>query len=382
MPTESLQLPVPTAAAAAQSAALVRRISAEIERCGGWIRFDRYMQMALYEPVLGYYSAASEKLGARGDFTTAPSSDLLSQAIAAWGERLFAALDTPVILELGAGSGALAEHLLEALAARGRTHVRYLILEPSASLRADQQERLEKFTGQVTWLERLPSAPIEGLILANEVADALPCVRFVKSASGVLPLGVAATYGRFRWQIGRPDPELTSAVAALEARLGEPLPHGYRTEICLVLGAWLGTLADLLARGALLLIDYGLPRRELYHDERSDGTLICHYRHRAHGDPFALPGLQDISAWVDFSACADAARAAGLVVEGYTTQAHFLLGAGAQVASTPDARGIAARNAAKMLLLPGAMGERFKALLLTRGLDSCPLPGRDLRSRL
>jgi SAM-dependent MidA family methyltransferase len=383
MRLESRQLPAPSPAQFDRSEALAARIRDEIERLGGWMRFDRYMQMALHEPGLGYYSAAGVKLGADGDFTTAAElGTLLPRAIAAWCNTFLGELDAPVILELGAGTGALAAHLLDALAARGRDGVRYLILEPSASLRAQQEERLQAFAGRVAWLDRLPEMPIEGLILANEVADALPIVRFTKSSAGPLPLGVAAEGQGFRWQTGREDLELERAVGNLEERLPAALPEGYRTEICLMLEAWVRALANCLRCGALLLIDYGLPRRELYHVERSDGTLICHYRHRAHRDPFVWPGLQDLSAWVDFSACADAGRSAGLTVTGFTTQAQFLLETAAAGTAEQSRDGIAERNAVKTLLLPGEMGERFKVLLMTRALARCALPGRDFRGRL
>jgi SAM-dependent MidA family methyltransferase len=381
--SESSQLPLPSPAERQRSTALIARISAEIERRGGFLPFDEFMRMALYEPGLGYYSAASAKFGPHGDFTTAAElGDLLPRAIVAWSEGLFTHLERPAILELGAGSGRLARHLLEAWARRGREDVAYSIIEPSASLRVRQQDCLGTFGSRVRWLERLPEAPLEGLILANEVADALPVARFVRTQTSVLPLGVTTAAEGFRWQIGAEDAALTSAVAALETELGTRLPSGYRSEICPTCGAWIASLGAALARGALLLIDYGLPRRELYHTERSDGTLICHYRHRAHFDPFALVGLQDISAWVDFSACAAAAEAAGLVVGGFTTQAHFLLEALAQsLPAMLDRGSIAARQAAKTLLLPGEMGERFKLMLLTRGI-ALSLPGRDLRSRL
>jgi SAM-dependent MidA family methyltransferase len=383
MRLESRQLPTPHPAQFERSVALAARIRDEIERSGGWMRFDRYMQMALYEPGLGYYGAPSVQLGADGDFTTAAElGTLLPRAIAAWCNPLFGELDAPVILELGAGTGALAATLLEELTARGRQDLRYLILEPSASLRLQQQQRLQAFADRVAWLDRLPEMPLEGLILANEVADALPVVRFTKSARGALPIGVAVEDQGFRWQVGREDQELERAVDCLEERLPAVLPQGYRAEICLMLEAWVGALADCLSRGALLVIDYGLPRRELYHTERSDGTLICHYRHRAHGDPFIWPGLQDLSAWVDFSACADAGRSAGLTVSGFTTQAQFLLETAAAGAAEDGRGGIVERNAMKTLLLPGEMGERFKVLLMTRALARCGLPGRDFRGRL
>jgi SAM-dependent MidA family methyltransferase len=382
MRLEHQQLPAPSPRASERTAALAARIRGAIERSGGWLRFDRYMQMALHEPGLGYYSSDSVTVGADGDFTTAAElGPLLPRAIAAWAGRLLDDLETPTILELGAGSGALAAHLLEALAGRGRHDVRYAILEPSARLRAEQQSRLHAFRDRVAWLDRLPDPPIEGLILANEVADALPVVRFTKTEHGALPLGVIAQGGSFRWQVGPRDAELEHAVEALEKRLPAALPVGHRAEICLALGPWIATLAESLRRGAILLIDYGLPRGELYRADRGDGTLMCHYRHRAHGDPFVWPGLQDLSAWVDFSACADAGRGAGLAVTGFTTQAQFLLETVAAGAGG-DPSSIAERNAVKTLLLPGEMGELFKVLLLTREVAGGELPGRDFRGRL
>jgi SAM-dependent MidA family methyltransferase len=381
--SEFFALPPLSRAEQEKSAALRARIAAEIDRRDGFLPFDEFMRMALYEPVLGYYSDTRPKFGTDGDFTTAAElGDLLPRAIVAWAEQLFAGLKRPAILEIGAGSGALARHMLDAWAKRGREDIEYRILEPSGSLRARQQAHLAKFDNRVAWLDRLPQAPFEGLIVANEVADALPVVRFSRTEHGVAPLGVTNAPEGLRWQVGAADPALTRAVAALEIELGAALPPGYRGEICMTLPAWIAALGAVLARGAVLLIDYGLPRRELYHAERSDGTLICHFRHRAHFDPLALVGLQDISSWVDFSACAAAATAAGLHVGGFTTQAHFLLETVAHELPTGfDRASISARQAAQTLLLPGEMGERFKLLLLTRAV-AWALPGRDLRSRL
>lgn len=408
----------PSREALALSQALTQRIRKRIARAGGWIRFDRYMQHVLNEPGLGYYSAGSAKFGAAGDFVTAPTlGPFLARSIATQFHGMLGSIDAPVILEIGAGDGTLAAQLLDALDAldavdagnaadrdaafvgsaaldagaagamghsgkeRRGAPVQYLILEPSADLRSRQRARLARFADRVRWLERLPDRPVEGLILANEVVDALPVVRFVKRADNVAPLGVRHGGEGFEWAEGGPDAELSAAVAALEAALGEPLPEGYRSEICLVLGGWIESLAATLARGAVLLVDYGGVRREYYHPERRDGTLICHHRHQAHDDPFHLPGLQDVSTWVDFSACADAAGDAGLDVAGFTTQGLFLA---ESVARFPDAASLDAQaaSALKTLVLPGEMGERFRLLLLTRGIPPPGLPGRDLRSRL
>ncbi|HEX7081073.1 MAG TPA: SAM-dependent methyltransferase [Gammaproteobacteria bacterium] len=375
------RLPPPDPAALERSRTLAALIRDEIAAEGGWIGFDRYMERALYAPGLGYYSAGAAKLGRGGDFVTAPElSDALGRAIAAALGPLLAAMAEPVILELGAGTGRLAAQILDALERRGSGPVAYRILETSAELRSRQQRLLAGRPG-VAWLDRLPEQPFDGLIVANEVADALPVACFVKRRGRIVPVGVSAPNGALGWAEGPEQPALTEAVGALEVRLGAPLPEHYRSEIRPVLPPWITALGGTLRRGAMLLVDYGYTRREYYDPARSRGTLICHYRHRALDDPFVYPGLQDITAWVDFSACADAARAAGLEVAGYTTQAQLLIGAlGADL--LPADAGPAELAALKTLVLPGEMGERFKALLLGKGLDGAGLPGRDFRSRL
>ncbi len=377
--------PVPDAAALAASAALAERIRAAIEAAGGWIDFARYMELALYEPGLGYYSAGGAKLGAAGDFVTAPElGDFLAAALAASLRAELEQARRRIVLELGAGTGALAEQLFEQCASLGVPLDEYLILERSADLRHRQSERLARFAPRVRWLDALPDAPLDAAIVANEVVDALPASCFVKRGGRALPLGVAADEaGGFRWAIGPEDEALAAEVAAIEAELGTPLPDGYRSEVRPVVRGFVAALADALADGSITLIDYGLVRREYYHPERAGGTLLCHYRHRAHADPFLYPGLQDIGVWVDFSACAAAASAAGLDVAGFTTQAQFLLAnlpADALAGAGADLRRAAAL---KTLLLPGEMGERFKVLKLAKGeCAQHPLGGRDLRSRL
>jgi SAM-dependent MidA family methyltransferase len=384
--TPAVDLPVPSADALEVSAELARVIRAEIGAAGGWLDFARYMELALYAPGLGYYSAGSTKLGASGDFVTAPElGDVLGRALARTLRAELAELAEPLVLELGAGTGALAAQVLGALA---DLDVRYLILEPSADLRERQQRALARFGARVTWLERLPEEPIAGAVIANEVLDALPVSCFVKRGPRVVPRGVVARGAGFAWAEGAERHDLSEAIGSFERGLGAPLGDGYASEIALSLPAWLASVAAALACGSMLFVDYGLPRREYYHAQRSGGTLICHYRHRAHADPFFYPGLQDITAWVDFTAVADAARAAGLDVAGFTTQAQFLL---ATVATEPprdavDAAALRERSALKTLLLPGEMGERFKVLLLRKGHVGAaarePLPGRDLRGRL
>jgi SAM-dependent MidA family methyltransferase len=375
--------PVPSTAALEVSAALVREIHAEIDRAGGWLDFSRYMELALYSPGRGYYSAGSTKLGPAGDFTTAPEiTDLLGRSLARTLQAELGGCDAPVILELGAGSGALAAQILESL---GSSRVEYRILEPSADLRERQRRALVPFGERVAWLDRLPDEPFVGAVIANEVLDALPVSCFVKRGGRALPRGVVASGGGFAWSDGDRNVDLDAAVAALELALGAPFAEGFCSELAPSLPAWLASVTAPLERGCALFVDYGLVRREYYHPQRAAGTLICHYRQRAHADPFLYPGLQDISAWVDFSACADAARAAGLEVAGFTTQAQFVL---ATLAAEPpravvDERTLRELSAVKTLVLPGEMGERFKVLALRRG--SAPggqIPGRDFRSRL
>jgi SAM-dependent MidA family methyltransferase len=381
--TSILQLPTPSSDALDISAALSDRIRAALRESGGWMSFERYMQLALYEPGLGYYSAGSTKLGPAGDFTTAPEcGPWFGRLIAAELAPLLARFDRPVLLELGAGTGSLAAQLLDGFAAGGVVEPEYRILEVSADLRARQQSRLRRFAGRVRWLDSLPSESFDGVVLANEVLDALPVTCFVKRAGHVLPLGVVWREDGFGWAEGPPDARLSAAVERLESALGRALDDGYRSELCPGLAPWVGALADVLRRGALLLIDYGLVRREYYHPQRRRGTLVCHYRHRAHENPFLWPGLQDISAWVDFSAVADAACATGLAVDGFTTQGQFLVTSGARNARLFADAAPADLAAFKTLVLPGEMGERFKLMLLGRDVGDLTLPGRDLRARL
>lgn len=381
----AVELPAPSSAALHSSNELAALIRAEIEAAGGWIDFSRYMQLVLYAPGLGYYSAGAAKLGPSGDFVTAPElGSLLGRALATTLETELATIPAPAILELGAGTGKLAAQVLEALAELGHRHVRYLILETSADLRERQRRHLARFGERIEWLDGLPADPIEGAVLANEVLDALPVSRFVKRGGAVVPLGVVARGSQFEWQEGAANAQLTAAVERLELDLGAKLADGYASEICLLLPAWIAELAAAVQRGSLLFVDYGLPRREYFHEQRTDGTLMCHYRHRAHGNPFLYPGLTDVTAWVDFSACADAAAAAGLTVAGFTTQAQFLLTtlAAQPPPSAIDPAAIGELNALKTLLLPGEMGERFKVLLLRKGSEGAALPGRDMRARL
>jgi len=366
------QLPRPDAAAQAASAALVARIEAELRAQENWISFARYMELALYEPQYGYYAAAGNPLGASGDFITAPElSPLFARTLA----RQLAALLRPgdAVLEFGAGSGALAAHLCDELAALGAAPHPYLILETSGVLRERQRARLG---ARAQWLVRMP-AGFRGIMLANEVADAMPVHAIAWTRSGISERGVCAKDGRLAWCERPPAAEVLAA--AQDIAIDLPPSGRYESELALAAPGWLRSLAAALERGAILVIDYGFPQREYYHPQRSMGTLMCHYRHRAHADPFFFPGLQDITAHVDFSALAQAAAQSGLDLLGYANQAQFLVNCGITDLLGAEDSGNAAQYAplaasAQTLLSPAEMGELFKVLAVGRGIEQ-PLLG-------
>lgn len=369
-------LPSPGNEAAAHGARVATHVHDLIAREGGAIGFDAYMDAVLYAPGLGYYSAGATKLGPDGDFTTAPEiSPLFSRCLAHQWVQLHQ-VGLKDVLEVGAGSGRLAADFLVEAAAQGALPARYCILEVSAELRQRQRETLEAlvptFVERVVWLDKLPDA-FDGLMLANEVLDALPVTRFRRGAGGVEELTVVADGNRFNWSARSATDNLAAALEDIERTLGSRLPEGFVSDVSLRAAPWVGALSATLQRGAILLIDYGMTRVEYYAPERDGGTLRCHYRHRAHDDPFVWPGLQDITAQVDFSAVAKAGVDAGLDLAGYTTQAHLLMGCGIEaLMSEPVAdersQWIRAQQAQR-LMLPGEMGERFKAIGFARGLD-------------
>ena len=393
--TPETTLPPPAPEALALSLQLCDLIRAEIAAAGGALSFARYMELALYAPGLGYYSAGSQKFGVQGDFITAPEiSPLFARCLARQCRQVLNALGGGAILEFGAGSGVLAVELLLELERLDSLPSTYFILELSAELRARQQcllsQRAAHLLDRIRWLESLPAGGLRGVVLANEVLDAMPVQLFVRSAGALKERCVACEDQGFIWRDVPAGAPLTQAVAALQAALPASLPGGYCSEINPALPGWITSLAAMLEQGVALLIDYGYPRREYYLPERSAGTLMCHYRHRVHADPLILTGLQDITAHVDFTALAAAGSAAGLTIAGYTTQAHFLLGSGLpELVAASDPQDLAAHLAItdqiKRLTLPGEMGERFKVLALARGLEDLPLSGfalRDLRGRL
>ena len=368
-------------------------IEEQIGAAGGWLSFERFMDRALYAPGLGYYSAGARKLGTGGDFTTAPEvSRLFGACIARQCAEILSALGEGCILEIGAGSGRLAGDMLLRLETLGKLPAAYRILEISADLRERQRQHFERYLPhlleRVQWLDRPPEQPFAGVVVANEVLDALPVQRFRWHRSGVEELGVVMEQGGFAWGPRPASPAMAETCRRL-SEAGGAWEDGYVSEYCPRLIAWTRTVTQSLRAGAVLWFDYGLPRPQYYLPERHEGTLLCHFQHRAHGDPFLYPGLQDITAWVDFTLLAEASRAAGFVLSGFTTQSYFLAGLGIDaemqaMAGGDDNRFARLANEARQLMLPGEMGERFKAMAWLRGLE-LPMSGfalQDLRHTL
>lgn len=342
---------------------------------GGWVPFSRFMNAALYAPGLGYYMAGQARFGAGGDFVTAPGiSPLFARCLATQVAEVLARTDGGDIVEYGAGDGALAAGLLQALAEKDLLPRRYRIVEISAPLRASQRARIEELSGladRVEWLDGPPAADWQGVALANEVLDAMPVDRFRLRDGGCEAIGVVAAGEGFGWHSRPADASLANAVACFKLEL----PDGYLSEWRPMLPAWIDAVTATMRQGALLLIDYGLPRSQYYHASRSGGSLCAFFRHRRVDDVFARPGLQDLTAWVDFTAVAEAAAANGLEVAGFATQAHFLASLGIDRELAAALEGVSTREAlalssgASTLLLPGEMGERFKVMALTRGIE-------------
>jgi len=369
----------PEPEALAHSARLRSEINRVIRQSEGWIDFSRFMALALYAPGLGYYSAGSVKLGGSGDFVTAPEmTPLFAQTCARAVAQTLDELrgQHPEVLELGAGSGRLARDMLLALAEQGTLPERYLILEVSADLRERQEALLSSLPAplraRVAWCSTWPEA-LTGVLIANEVLDALPVHRVGWRGEAWVEMGVALAGEDWVWQ----ERPLTDArlLDMLPATAGLPVP--YDTEICLDAAALMANLARTLQGGRAYFIDYGFPAREYYHPQRHEGTLMCHIRHHAHGDPFAYPGLQDITAHVDFTAVAHAALHHGLALEGYGTMASWLIDTGLlevleAIPVTDEVHYLPAVSAVQKLLSPAEMGELFKVLVLGRGQTSAP----------
>ena len=382
-----MSLPLPDSDALAASHALQQLIATEIEQQGGAIAFSRFMELALYAPRLGYYSGGAAKLGADGDFTTAPELTPLFGAALARAAAAIIAQSAPNIIEFGAGTGKLARDVLGALAADGVQVDSYTIIELSGELRARQQEALQDFP-QVRWQDNFPDA-YSGVVLANEVLDAMPIELVVKTADGWRRQMVTVEAGRFAYLQQELDAALLDQLAR-QVPDADSLPEGYLTEIHPVACGFMASLAQMYqgGKGAALLFDYGFPAHEYYVDQRSGGTLMCHYRHHSHPEPFYLPGLQDITAHVDFTAMALAAQDAGLEVLGYTSQAGFLLGCGIGellLRTDPEdaVRYLPQSKAVHKLVSPSEMGELFKVLAVGLGVElPAPILQADRSHRL
>ena len=368
-------LPEPDALALKHSQLLCDLINTQLQ--SGPMSFVDYMQTALYEPGLGYYMAGSQKFGSGGDFITAPEiSPLFGMCVASQCRQILQ-ITSGHILELGAGSGKLAGSIVKALS--DLETVLYYILEPSAELQQRQQESLKvalspDLFSRVVWVSELPSNFI-GVCVANEVMDALPVELFKAHDGQAMQVCVQSTDSSYEYSQRAAPAELRELVAGIENDLGAPFEPGYRSEVCSLLNPWVSGLAHSLKHGALLLSDYGYPRREYYMPERRNGTLSCFYQHRTHDNPFFYPGLQDITAHVDFTRVVEAGADAGLDLLGYTSQASFLLDTGLLSFSEPlfdactDERDrITLARQIKTLTLPGEMGERFQFMALGKGL--------------
>lgn len=379
-----MSLPAPNSDALAASTALQRLIAAEIAEQGGAIPFSRFMELALYAPGLGYYSGGAAKLGKDGDFTTAPEISPLYGATLARAAAAIMAQSGPDIIEFGAGTGKLAHDVLGALDALGVAVESYTIIELSGELRARQQQALAAFP-QVRWVDALPSG-FRGVVLANEVLDAMPVELAVKDGTQWRRRMVTVADGAFAFVDREADAALLEQVAR-QVPGAEELQDGYLTELHPVASGFMRSLAGVFdgGKGAAILVDYGFPAHEYYFDERSGGTLMCHYRHHAHTDPFYLPGLQDITAHVDFTAMALAAHGAGLDVLAYMSQAHFLLAAGIgnlllETDPADALRYLPQSKAVQKLVSPAEMGELFKVLVVGRGVALDPAIGQADRS--
>ena len=387
-------LPEPDDGAKNWSQALCAQIEEQCNQSAGMIPFSEFMRMALYAPGFGYYSSDLRKFGAEGDFITAPEvSPFFAQCIARQVMDVLSGMDRPMVLEFGAGSGVMAADMLLELERLNVLPEQYLILELSASLKQRQQatikDKAAHLLDRVIWLDTLPEEKFNGVVVANEVLDAMPVECFKISGDTVESLYVRCHDSELASEYKPATAAVSSTVRTIEKRIEASLPDGYCSEFNPAIAGWLESIAATLEQAMVLLIDYGYAAPEYYHEERQTGTLMCHYQHRAHADPLWYPGLQDITAFVDFTDVAYSAVDAGFDVSGYTSQAMFLMGAGLdelhQQQVTDDIKNqVILSQQIKTLTMPSEMGERFKVMALTKNYDE-PLRGfimQDLRGRL
>ena len=374
---QTLSLPEPDAESAMHSERVAEFIRDRIRDAGGRISFAEYMHHCLYAPGLGYYSAGSAKFGGAGDFVTAPEiSSLFGIILARQCAEVLEQLESPAILEMGAGSGKLAADILKALAESGALPEKgYKILDVSADLRERQESFLRRevpeLLNSVEWLDALPK-DFSGVVIANEVLDALPVERFVRREQGIVQVCVVTDGDGFGLVEREAPGMLAAAVGNIEAFIGQALPNGYASEVCIAAPQWTAEICGSLREGAAFLFDYGTSRREYYAADRSGGWLRCHFRHHAHDNPLILQGIQDLTSWVDFTAVAEAAVDNGLDIVGFVPQAQFLIGGGldkclADFAELPTDAQLKLSAEIKLLTLPAEMGENFKCLGLSRG---------------
>lgn len=374
-------LPEPTAVEQEHSLKLQGRLFEAIDSGDGFLPFDRYMEMALYEPGLGYYVAGARKFGESGDFVTAPEiSPLFSQCLAVQCAQVLEPFEWPAcILEIGAGSGVMAADMLSELEALDALPDHYYILELSADLKERQQttlqERVPRLIQLVQWLDALPQDGFHGVIVANEVLDAMPVSVFSYGEDGVQELGVGRDADALTWKARDAGEALTSEVLRLKADAGYEWSDGYRSEVNANILPWLKALADSISQGAVLLVDYGYTRSEYYHSDRSEGSLVSFYRHRMVDDPLRFPGLQDITSSVDFTAVAEAGESVGLELQGYTSQAYFLMANGLEqkyqqaLVDSDEKKRLMLSQQIKQLTLPSEMGERFQVIGFSKNVD-------------
>lgn len=379
-----VNIPEPDSDALAHSETLRAGIRQFIASEGGRIPFSKFMELCLYAPGLGYYSAGARKFGAAGDFVTAPEigplfAQCIAEAVGPVLKQLGAEAD---FIEVGGGSGAFAVDVLQALEAQGALPRAYKILEPSADLRERQAERVRDvlpthLAQRVVWLNGPVDTQWQGIVFANEVIDALPTTRFVIGDEEVLEEFVSVVDDEsFSVVVQSADALTTAAVRNIEARLDSPLPSGYRSEVLPQLPYWVQAVIGPMDAGVLLFADYGYPRGAYYHPTRSDGTLRAFRRHHVVSDVLALPGLQDITASVDFTALAEAGTGAGFTFAGYCTQADFLISNGlekfataAEESCADEVARLRIREQVKRLTLPSEMGERFQVMGFSHGVD-------------
>ena len=372
----NLSLPIPDSEAKFHSQKLSKYIKQIIDEKGGSIGFDEYMNLALYQPNLGYYNSSTQKFGTEGDFVTAPQiSTIFSKCLASQCTQILEDFKNPIILEIGAGTGIMAKDLLLDLEKHNSLPEKYLILEISEDLKSRQQNLLKQsipqYIDNIVWLDSLPKKKFNGLIIANEVLDALPVKRFKKESNLFKEVKVTSINNNFHWVDTLVCDELKIFLENIERKLSKTFVEDYCSEINIGLKIWLDSLQSVMNKGVILLVDYGYSMSDYYHPSKFDGNLLCHYRHYAHNDPFFYPGLQDITASVDFTSVAEYAEEIGLNLNGYTNQTYFLFSCGLEnLVPNMDLLDMRLQTEVsqelRTLIMPDEMGERFKFMALTK----------------